>query len=637
MCGIAGIYNYGSRLPVEEQLLREMCRVIEHRGPDDEGYYRQGEFGMGMRRLSIIDVAGGRQPVFSEDDSVGVVFNGEIYNHRDLMRELQKKGHVFRTQCDTEVIVHLYEEMGDGCVTKLRGMFAFALWDGKERKLLLARDRMGKKPLFYWINGQRCLFASEIKSILQDPTLERNLNLEALADYLTYMCVPWPKTIFRGIWKLPPAHLAVVSSRGLRLQQYWDLSFQAKRNGREDYQRRVSEGLLQMLQDSVGCRLESEVPLGAFLSGGVDSSAVVALMAAHKKNPVTTVSIGFHERDYNELPYAEEVARKFCTRHFAHLVEPDALQILEKLVWHFDEPFADSSAVPTYYVCQGAREHVTVALSGDGGDEAFGGYRRYFYDLLENHLRSFLPEFVRRFVVSPLATVYPKADRLPQFLRAKTMLTNLTLSSNRGYYNTRSIFKESMRGDLLRSNVQEELGQYDPYSVLEPHFKRTEGWPHLSRLQYVDMKTYLHDDILVKVDRMSMANSLEVRSPLLDQNLWHFLAGVPPDLKISGRERKFIFKKTLEPILPNEILYRKKRGFSIPLAEWFRGSLKDLGREVFLGSRNQKSDFFEPRSVQAIWEDHQSGRRNYGTHLWTILMFELWHDRYMKRPYRPER
>jgi len=628
MCGIAGIYNYGSRLPVAERLLKEMCRVIEHRGPDDEGFYREGEFGMGMRRLSIIDVAGGRQPIFNEDDSVGIVFNGEIYNYRELMGQLQRKGHVFKSHCDTETIVHLYEEEGHNCVTKLRGMFAFALWDGREKKLLLARDRIGKKPLFYHINTQRCVFASEIKSILQDSSIEKSLNFEALADYLTFLCVPWPKTIFRGISKLPPAHTAVISSKGLKLCRYWDLPFQEA--SPEDSWSEVSEELLDMLRDSVSCRLESEVPLGAFLSGGIDSSAVVALMASLQNRPVTSVSIGFQEREYNELPHAEKIAQEFHTHHFRHVVKPDALKVLEKLIWHFDEPFADSSAVPTYYVCKASREHVTVALSGDGGDEAFGGYRRYFYDSLENRLRAKLPEFVRRYVISPLAKIYPQTDRLPQFLRAKTLLMNLTLSPKKGYYNSRTIFKEPMRRCLLRPEVLEDLDSYDPFSVLEPHFKRTEGWPHLSRLQYVDLKTYLHDDILVKVDRMSMANSLEVRSPLLDHKLWHFLARIPSNLKIRGRERKYILKKTLEPILPRQILYRKKRGFVIPLKEWFRGSLREFSRELLLDSGNQNSGFFEPRYLGKIWEDHQSGKRNYATHLWTVLMFELWYQRFMR-------
>jgi asparagine synthase (glutamine-hydrolysing) len=628
MCGIAGIYNFGGHLPVTQKLLEDMCQVIEHRGPDDEGYYRQGEFGMGMRRLSIIDVAGGQQPIFNEDGSIGIVFNGEIYNYRELMSQLEKKGHVFKTSCDTETIVHLYEEKGDDCITELRGMFAFALWDSRQKKLLLARDRVGKKPLFYWLDGQRCVFGSEIKSILQDPAIEKNLNLEAMADYFTFLCVPWPKTIFRGIWKLPPAHKAVVTPQGMKISSYWDLSFEE--NFSEENLPEISERLVAELRDSVACRLESEVPLGAFLSGGIDSSAVVALMASLQKDPVTSVSIGFQERDHDELPYAEQIAREFHTQHFEHIVKPDALQVLEKLVWHFDEPFADSSALPTYYVCKAAREHVTVALSGDGGDELFGGYRRYFYDVLEDGLRARLPEFVRRYLVSPLAAIYPKADWLPQFLRAKTLLTNLTLSPNRGYYNSRSIFKEPMRRCLLRPEVVEELGSYDPFSVLEPHFQRTQSWPRLSQLQYVDLKTYLHDDILVKVDRMSMANSLEVRSPLLDQKLWHFLAGVSPDLKIRGKERKFIFKKAMEPMVPRRILYRRKRGFVVPLAQWFRGSVKKFGEELFLGSGKGKSGLFDAQYVRTIWRDHQSGKRNYATHLWTVLMFELWHRKFME-------
>jgi len=629
MCGIAGLYNYASRLPVSEETVRRMCDVIRHRGPDDEGYLTDGEFGMGMRRLSIIDVAGGHQPVFNEDGSAGIVFNGEIYNYRQLMSRLRKKGHTFRTGSDTETIIHLYEEMGDDCVTELRGMFAFAIWDARKKKLLLARDRIGKKPLFYFLSPQRIVFASEIKSILEDETIERKLNLQALADYLTYLCVPGPKTIFQGIWKLPPAHLAVVSPQGMRHRPYWDLSFGEE--PLESDESVVLEDLSELLRDCVGCRLESEVPLGAFLSGGIDSSAVVALMAGLQKKPVTSLSIGFEERRYNELPYAEEVARIFGTRQFKHVVKPDALGVLDTLVWHFDEPFADSSAVPTYYVCKAAREHVTVALSGDGGDEAFGGYRRYYYDRLENRLRARLPRFVRRFLLSPLAAAYPQADWLPQYLRAKTLLTNVTLSPERGYFNSRSIFKKPHRNRLLSSEVQEALGEYDPFSVLEPHFRRTEGWPHLSRLQYVDMKTYLPDDILVKVDRMSMAVSLEVRSPLLDQKLWSYLTGVSPELKIRGRERKYILKKVMEPDIPGHILYRAKWGFIAPLAHWFRTDLRQFGRDLLLDSEGRASGVFDRSRISAMWKDHQSGKRNYETHLWIILMFELWHRQFMDR------
>jgi asparagine synthase (glutamine-hydrolysing) len=629
MCGIVGQYNFGDRRPVEDEVLRRMCQVIEHRGPDDEGYFRDGDFGMGMRRLSIIDLPGGSQPIFNEDGTVAVVFNGEIYNYRDLMAQLKSKGHRFRTRSDTETIVHLYEEMGPTCPRLMRGMFAFALWDGPNRRLLLARDRVGKKPLFYWLGPGRCVFASEIKSILQDPQVPREMNLRAAVDYVTFLCVPWPKTIYEDIWKLPPGSVAVVSPQGLRLSQYWDLDFSAAAEARGD-ERQVTGELMEQLRDSVGCRLESEVPLGAFLSGGIDSSSVVALMSSLQERPVISVSIGFQEKKFDEQPQAEGIARRFRTRHHTHVVRPEALSVLDKLVWHFDEPFADSSAVPTYYVCRAARQHVTVALSGDGGDEAFGGYRRYYFDLLEGRLRAALPEFVRRFLISPLAAIYPKADRLPRFLRAKTLLSNVAATDSRGYFHSRSIFQEPMRRCLLRPEVLKAVGRYDPFSVLEPHFQRTQGWPHLSRLQYVDLKTYLPDDILVKVDRMSMANSLEVRSPLLDQRLWAYLAGVSPDLKVNGRERKYILKKTMEPLLPRATLYRKKRGFVVPLARWFRDSISQMGRQILLDDGQAGSGLFDPVCLERLWRDHQSGRRNYATHLWTILMFELWYRTFMK-------
>jgi asparagine synthase (glutamine-hydrolysing) len=632
MCGIAGQYNFGDHRPVGEEILRRMCRVIEHRGPDDEGYFRDGDVGLGMRRLSIIDLPGGGQPIFNEDRTVAVVFNGEIYNYRDLMDQLKSKGHRFQTRSDTETIVHLYEEMGPACPQALRGMFAFALWDGPNRRLVLARDRVGKKPLYYWWGEGRCVFGSEMKSIFQDPGVPREINLQAVIDYLTFLCVPGPKTIYRDVWKLPPGSTAVISPRGVRLSQYWDIEFQDTGN-RED-ESRVFRELIEQLEDSVGCRLESEVPLGVFLSSGIDSATVVALMSTLQENPVTSVSIGFQEKDYDELPGAGEIAERFGTRHHTHVVRPDALSILDKLVWHFDEPFADASAVPTYYVCRAARQHVTVALSGDGGDEAFGGYRRYYYDLLEGRLRAILPAFVRRFLISPLAALYPKADRLPRFLRAKTLLSNVADTAERGYLRSRSIFQPPLRRGLLRPEVLEAAGRYDPFSVLEPHFQRTRGWPHLSRLQYVDLKTYLPDDILVKVDRMSMANSLEVRSPLLDQRLWAHLAGLPPDLKIKGRERKYLLKKAMEPLLPRETLYRRKQGFVVPLASWFRGPIKAMSRQILLEETPAGSGLFQPDGLNRLWRDHQSGRRNHATHLWTVLMFELWYRTFM-RPATP--
>ena len=502
-------------------------------------------------------------------------------------------------------------------------MFAFALWDGPNRRLVLARDRVGKKPLFYWLDRGRCVFGSEMKSIFQDPEVPREINLQAVIDYLNFLCVPGPKTIYRNVWKLPPGSLAVISPRGLRLSQYWDLEFSADEAHGDE--RRAVEELTEQLEDSVSCRLESEVPLGAFLSGGIDSATVVALMSTLQKNPVTTVSIGFREKKYDESSGAGEIAERFGTRHHTHEVRPDALSVLDKLVWHFDEPFADSSALPTYYVCRAARRHVTVALSGDGGDEAFGGYRRYYYDLLEGRLRAILPAFLRRLLVSPLAAVYPKADRLPRFLRAKTLLSNVADTAERGYLRSRSIFQPPLRRALLRPEILESADSYDPFSVLEPHFLRTRGWPHLSRLQYVDLKTYLPDDILVKVDRMSMANSLEVRSPLLDQRLWAYLAGLPPEFKIRGKERKYILKKTMEPLLPRDTLYRRKQGFIVPLASWFRGPIRTMSRQILLEENRAGSGLFDPDCLNRLWKDHQSGRRNYATHLWTVLMFELWY------------
>jgi asparagine synthase (glutamine-hydrolysing) len=624
MCGICGIYNFGNGKPVDSTVLNKMTDVLIHRGPDDEGFYISDFIGLGHRRLRIVDIESGHQPIFNEDESICIVFNGEIYNFIELRDLMIKKGHIFKTNSDTEVIVHLYEEVGEDCVTMLRGMFAFAIWDEKQQKLLLARDRLGKKPLYYSLNDTKFIFGSEIKSILQYPGFPREIDLEALSDYFSFLYIPGPKTIFKEIKKLLPGHYFVCTPQRIQEKRYWDIEFVNSYSGSETFFERK---LRELFEEAVKIRLISDVPLGAFLSGGIDSSSVVAIMANIIYKPVITTSIGFEEEKFNELSYAKIIADRFKTKHYEYVVKPDAVRILEKLAWYFDEPFADSSAVPTYYLSKVSREKITVALSGDGGDENFAGYRRYYYDRLENQLRSFFPVSFRRYFIGGIGWLYPKADWLPQVLRAKTLLTNLSLSPLEGYFNTMSAFTSAMKNKLFSYEVRKLLKGYNSLSVFENYFNKANTDDPLSRIQYLDIKTYLVDDILTKVDRASMANSLEVRSPLLDHELVEFVASIPSHLKLKGREGKYIFKQSLNEILPEDIFKRKKMGFSIPLDRWFRVELKNFTEDI-LFSRSERG-YFNKSFIEKLWQDHQRGLGSYGTHLWALLMFEIWHRNFV--------
>jgi asparagine synthase (glutamine-hydrolysing) len=604
-------------------VLKRMTDVLIHRGPDDEGFFTDAAVGLGFRRLSIIDVAGGHQPILNEDGSCAIVFNGEIYNYLELKPALLSKGHTFKTNTDTEVILHLYEEKGPDCVKDLRGMFALAIWDGKKQQLFLARDRLGIKPLYYSIDHGRCLFGSEIKAIVQHPALEKRIDLEALSDYLSFLYIPAPKTIFKGVRKLPAGHYAVIDRNKIEERQYWDVRFDPVRDKSE---KSLVEELYQLLSESVRLRLMSEVPLGAFLSGGVDSGSIVGLMSEITQRPVITNSIGFYEEEYNELKYAREIAALFKAQHHEYIVEPKAMQALETLAWHYDEPFADASAIPTYYVSKLARENVTVALTGDGGDENFAGYRRYFYDRLENRLRSRIPDFARKFVIGSIAQVYPKADWAPQALRGKTLLTNLSSSPEWGYYNSMTHFKDRDKHGLFRDRV---LKDYSSFSVFEKYFDRADTGDPLSRAQYVDMKTYLVDDILTKVDRASMAVSLEARVPLLDHKLVEFVATIPSSLKLNGTSGKYIFKKAMERLLPPETVHRKKMGFNVPVGLWFRNEIRDFASKILLDAHSGIDAYFNSDLIRKMWNQHQSGVRDNATKLWVLLIFEMWYRRFM--------
>jgi len=623
MCGIAGIFNFRTLEPVSPRLLKAMTDTLVHRGPDDEGFYVWQEIGLGHRRLSIIDLAAGHQPMMNENGTVWVVFNGEIYNFSELQRYLETKGHRFKTRSDTEVIVHLYEEKGEECFRELRGMFAIAIWDQRKKKLLLARDRVGKKPLFYHYDGAKIVFGSEIKAILQVPGICHDIDLEALSDYFSFLYVPAPKSIFKSIRKVLPGHYLVLSSQGLRETEYWDLSFsEVEELTEEDW----CEKLVDSLQEAVRLRLMSEVPLGAFLSGGVDSSSVVALMQSAIDGPVITSSIGFEEKEFNELPYAGAIATHFATAHHEQIVRPDALAVVDKLSWHYDEPFADSSAVPTYYVSKVAREHVTVAMSGDGGDENFAGYRRYYFDQRENWIRSWLPPGVRQPFFGTLASLYPKADWAPRIFRGKATFQNLARCPVAAYFRSVSGCNPELKLTLLHRDITGQLGDYNSLEVLRGYYDKADTDDLLSRVQYVDIKTYLADDILAKVDRASMAVSLEVRAPILDHKFMELAARIPSSLKLRGMEGKYIFKKALQRCLPEAILYRKKMGFAVPLARWFRGDLKEMAYETIF---NSKQDSVLDRSaVERLWGEHQRGFRDRSTELWAILMFRLWQRKF---------
>jgi asparagine synthase (glutamine-hydrolysing) len=626
MCGIVGKYNFKTGETVSTHLMKGMCDRISYRGPDDSGIYVDGSIGLGHRRLSIIDLsAAGHQPMASADGCLWITFNGEIYNFKTLRIDLIEKGYSLKSECDTEVIIYLYQEYGEECLKYLRGMFAFGIWDKRKKKLFLARDRIGKKPLFYYFNGKTLIFASEIKAIFEDPEVQKKMNYEGLYDYFKYLYVPDPKTIYQNISKLDPGHFLVCSPEGLVKKEYWDVSFTEKLSGSADD---IGEELLTVLSESVKLRMISDVPLGAFLSGGIDSSGVVALMASQQQGPVTTCSIAFDSNKYNEIQFARKIASKFNTDHNEFVVKQNAEEVLKKLVFHFDEPFADSSAVPTYYVSKLARQKVTVALSGDGGDENFAGYEKYYLDDIENKFRRIIPYGLRRIIFPHLADLLAESNN-PSLQKVYTLLNTLCFDSEFGYYLTNSEFDYRIWQRVINEETRRKIGDYDPYSVTRRYYQKSDAEDHLSKTLYVDLKSYLPGDILVKVDRMSMAHSLEVRAPILDHKVIEFAARIPPSMKYYHREKKFILKKSFEKILPREIMNRKKMGFSVPLADWFRGELREYSLTTLFNGKNGLGEFFKMQELRRLWELHQSGARNYSPILWALLMFELWYQEYI--------
>jgi asparagine synthase (glutamine-hydrolysing) len=610
MCGIAGILSLNER-PVLREELRSMCAAIAHRGPDDEGFYAADGVGLGIRRLSVIDLATGRQPVCNEDATVWVVFNGEIYNFQELRRDLKARGHRFSTASDTEVIVHLYEEHGARCVEHLRGMFAFAVWDQRRRRLLLARDRLGIKPLYYAEVSNRFLFASEVKAILQCSEVERRLDWMAVSHLFSYLTTPASQSIIAGVRKLEPGCTLTISpGRKAAVQRYWRLSFNP------DYSRKTDqlvERLRELLDDSVRVHLVSDVPLGAFLSGGIDSSAVVAAAARFASGPLKTFCIGFADEDYSEVKYARAVAAKFGTDHRELILDPNALDILEDLVWHLDEPFGDSSAIPSYLVSRLAAGEVTVALSGDGGDELFAGYDKY---VVESKERRYTPPKAVRNILAALAGIVPEGKT------AHNLLRHFSLSGWERCLDASTLFKRPQKSRLFQPAVLELLADYDPERTAARELWRADGhW--LSILQRRDLEAYLPLDILTKVDRMSMAHSLETRVPLLDPKLVEFAQSIPPELSLKGATTKYLFKRAMKGILPDEIIARPKHGFAVPLGRWFRGQLGDLVRDVLLSPASRNRGIINTGYVENLLEWHKSGRQ-LDLHLWTLISFELW-------------
>ncbi len=627
MCGIAGFISLKDARSRDEReaLLAAMCRVITHRGPDEQGMMVDGEAALGMRRLSIIDLKTGQQPIYDESGNLAIVFNGEIYNFRELKTELENLGHRFKTNSDTETIIHAYEEFGADCLQRLRGMFAFAIWNKAKKELFVARDRVGKKPLYYCLtddsDGGEFVFGSELKVLLTHGKIKREIDLAALDAYLSFGYVPDPLCIFKNVHKLPPAHYLTFCGGKVETRSYWD--FEYKENPirkEEDY----IEELRELIKDAVNVRLISEVPLGAFLSGGVDSSAVVGNMSRLMDQPVKTFSIGFNEDSFSELKYARIAAKHFGTEHHEFIVTPDLCSVVDELVWHFDEPFADSSALPTYMVSKMARDFVTVVLSGDGGDELFAGYTRYVVDKKRSGLEK-LPKSIRSGVLQTVS------EMLPHSAPGKNYLYNASLDAVDRYIDSVSSFSPLNKRSLYSAGLKQSLnGNSGAGEALFRKFAGSvETGNPVDKLLYLDSKTYLPGDILTKVDRMSMAVSLEARVPLLDHKLIEFVTKIPAELKLKGLETKYIFKQAMKGLVPDSILNRPKQGFGVPINDWINTQLRDRIREDLLEKRTLERGYFQPEYIRLLLDEHARGRRDHSHSLWILWMLELWHRRFI--------
>jgi asparagine synthase (glutamine-hydrolysing) len=619
MCGIVGKIDFAD--PVAPEVLERMCAVIEHRGPDSRGFFLDGGVGLGVQRLAIIDVAGGDQPIFNEDQSLAVVMNGEIYNYRDLRAELLGKCHQFSSHTDTEVLVHLYEEHGERLVERLRGMFAFALWDSRKRRLLCARDRVGKKPLFWARHGSRVWFASELQALLQDPDLDRVVDPTALVSFLALQYVPTPRSAFMGIHKIPPASTLTVSEDGDHIRRYWSLDYSSKHDAVPIEE--LEERLREQIREATRIRLMSDVPLGAFLSGGVDSSAIVAAMAEELSGPVKTFSIGFPDEAFDELGYARIVAERFSTDHHEFIVRPDALSIMSKLARHYGEPFADPSAIPSFHLAELAGRHVTVALNGDGGDESFAGYSRYLCADRAPHL-DWVPRGLQ--LLAPIASnIFGEGSHDASFRTKVARLARiLAMPSPKRYATAMSAFDDVRRSRLLTpefasaANASVECD----FAAVWDH---STGRERVDRMLDLDVQTYLPGDLLVKMDIATMASSVEARSPFLDHHLMEFAARLPADYKLNGTASKWLLRQALRGWIPDEILDRPKMGFGVPLARWFREDLRDLPAEILLDRRSLDRGYFRAGEIESLIREHCSGAADHSLRLWVLLQLEMWH------------
>ena len=636
MCGITGAIWTDPNRAIDAPTLERMTSCLRHRGPDDQGLYRS-EFrhrepyesmpgvGLGFRRLAIIDLATGNQPMSNEDGSVWIVFNGEIYNYLELRRRLEASGHKFRTDSDTETIVHLYEDEGPDCFQHLNGMFAVAIWDANRRRLVLGRDRLGKKPLVYRHDPGRLLFASELKSLLEVPGLPREIDFSAVDEYLTYQYVPHPNTIFRGFRKLPPGHVAVYQDDRVSVRPYWTPDFTAERQISDS---QAIEELRGLLESAVRLRMRSDVPLGAFLSGGVDSSIIVALMQQQSSTPVKSFTIGFPIKDYDESQYAERVARHLGTEHHALEVQPDAVGVLSQLAYHYDEPFADSSAIPTWYVSELARRHVTVALTGDGGDELFAGYPRYQAVALASQLDR-VP-WLRKLAGSRAWEWLPTGGGQRSFFRRlKRFTERLALPPERRYLNWIGIFPETLRADLYRDELLDQLSA-DPVAFLRAAWGQSRGRDAVTAASLGDLTTYLPCDLMTKVDIASMAHGLECRAPLLDYRVVEFAAALPIHLKYRRGRGKWLLREAFGHLLPREVFTRKKMGFGVPLDTWFRSDLKEMASDLLLSAGSRSHEFFRKDVIESLWNAHQVGRADHSSRLWALVMLESWLRRWAK-------
>jgi asparagine synthase (glutamine-hydrolysing) len=624
MCGIVGLVRNDGK-PIDEQLLVRMNDAIRHRGPDDDGFYVNGSVGLGMRRLAIIDLKSGQQPIHNQNRTAWIVFNGEIYNYLELHQQLEELGHTFYTNSDTEAIVHAYDQYGTDCPKYLRGMFAFAIWNERTQELFLARDRVGKKPLLYAeVNGQ-LVFGSEFSALLLHPDITKDIQPEAIDSYLSFMCVPAPLTAYRAIRKLEPGHWLRWRKGEIEIERYWQPDFSQKLDITEE---EAGERAVEILRDSVKVRLMSEVPLGAFLSGGIDSSAVVALMSQESSEKVKTFSIGFDEQDFSELHHARRVAEWVGADHHEFIVRPDAVEILPMLVEHYGEPYADSSAVPTYYVARETRRHVTVALNGDGGDESFAGYERYAaMQLAENYRK--IPKFVRESVNAGVGLIPTSELGRSRIRSGKRFLEAASLPKVDRYLRWVSIFDATAKSSLYSDSFKSETTIGYAKSLLEPWFVRANGSGFVDAALLADLMTYLPNDLLVKVDIATMAVSLEARSPFLDHHVIEFAASLPERYKLRGLTTKYLLKKVLRKLLPSENLNRRKMGFGVPIGHWFRGKMQPFLREVVLSERALRRGLFKPEAVHQLVDLHTQGKRDYSHQLWTLLMLELWFQRFI--------